>query len=257
MAILGLNFDHYKGVSMSGLQPYSVWDRMTRIFHWVNAICILLLMMIGIMIINHNAIGIDGSEELILKKLHSWVGYVFLANLIWRYVWGFIGNRYARWGAVLPVGKGYVSSLKEYIAGFKTGNPVHYLGHNPAARLSVSILFLLITIQAITGLIITGTDVFYPPFGGYIQEWIAPAGVNPADLLPGNREMYDPDAYAEMRAFRSPIITVHLYNAYLLMLLIPFHIIGVIVTDIKEGSGLISAMFTGKKMFDSKPVDSE
>lgn len=242
---------------MSGLQSYPVWDKTTRIFHWLNAVCILLLIMFGLMILNHNAIGIDGTEEIILKKLHASVGYVFVTNLIWRYIWGFIGNHYARWKAVLPIGKGFIASLKAYLAGLKSGKPVHYLGHNPAARISVTLLFLFITVQAATGLIIAGTDIFYPPFGGFIQEWIAPAGVNPADLVPGTRELYDPDAYAEMRAFRAPILTVHLYNAYILMLMIPLHIIGVIVTDIKEGSGLISAMFTGRKVFDSEPVDKE
>jgi len=242
---------------MSGLKSYPVWDKTTRIFHWLNGVCILLLLMFGVMIINHNAIGIDGTEEIVLKKLHTLVGYVFLTNLIWRYIWGFIGNRYARWGAILPVGKGFIASLKAYLAGFKSGNPVHYLGHNPAARISVTLLFVSITIQGATGLVIAGTDIFYPPFGGFIQEWIAPAGVNPADLIPGTRELYDPDAYAEMRAFRSPILTVHLYNSYFLMCMIPLHIIGVIVTDIKEGSGLISAMFTGRKVFDSEPVDKE
>jgi Ni/Fe-hydrogenase 1 B-type cytochrome subunit len=242
---------------MSGLESYLVWDKTTRIFHWINAVCILLLLMFGLMIMNHNAIGIDGSEELILKKLHTSVGYVFITNLIWRYVWGFIGNHYARWGAILPFHKGFLTSLKEYMAGFKSGKYINYLGHNPAARISITLLFLLITIQALTGLVIAGTDIFYPPFGGFIQEWIAPAGVNPGDLVPGARDMYDPDAYTAMREFRAPILKVHEINSYLLMLFIPVHILSVIVSDIKEGNGIISAMFTGKKVFDSKPIDSE
>jgi VIT1/CCC1 family predicted Fe2+/Mn2+ transporter len=33
------------------------------------------------------------------------------------------------------------------------------------------------------------------------------------------------------------------------------HIVGVVVTELREGGGLVSAMFTGRKVFDRKPVD--
>jgi cytochrome b len=33
------------------------------------------------------------------------------------------------------------------------------------------------------------------------------------------------------------------------------HIVGVVVTELREGGGLVSAMFTGRKVFDRKPAD--
>ncbi len=67
--------------------------------------------------------------------------------------------------------------------------------------------------------------------------------------------MYDPVAYKEMRAFRSPILNTHLYAFYLLIAMIIIHIAAVIVTEVREGGTIISAMFTGRKIVAYKPFD--
>ena len=58
-----------------------------------------------------------------------------------------------------------------------------------------------------------------------------------------------------MRAFRSPFVTVHYWTFYALLVLIVIHIVGVVVAELREGGGLISAMFTGRKVFDQEPTD--
>jgi cytochrome b len=58
-----------------------------------------------------------------------------------------------------------------------------------------------------------------------------------------------------MRSFRSSFVTVHYWNFYALLFLIVIHITGVVVTELREGGGIVSAMFTGRKAFDRKPVD--
>ena len=58
-----------------------------------------------------------------------------------------------------------------------------------------------------------------------------------------------------MRAMRATSAAVHIYSFYLLPLTIDIHIDGVVVTELREGGGLISAMFTGHKVIASKPVD--
>ena len=37
---------------MSEVKRYKVWDRTTRIFHWINALTVLLLMIVGTVILN-------------------------------------------------------------------------------------------------------------------------------------------------------------------------------------------------------------
>ena len=58
-----------------------------------------------------------------------------------------------------------------------------------------------------------------------------------------------------MRAFRKPFITVHEFTFYLLLGLIVLHILAVVITELREGGNLTSAMFTGKKVLDKEPAD--
>jgi cytochrome b len=58
-----------------------------------------------------------------------------------------------------------------------------------------------------------------------------------------------------MRAFRKPFITIHYYGFYVLLVFGFVHILAVIVTEVKEGGSLVSAMFSGKKVLNGPPTD--
>ncbi len=240
------------------LTAYPVWDRTTRVFHWINVICVLALAAIGIVILNANALGVSGEGKVDLKILHAWIGYVFAFNLLWRILWGFFGTRFALWSAVLPGGKGYIPALKSYIKGLRAGDPPAYKGHNPLARLMLAVMFLLLATQLVTGLVLAGTDLYFPPFGHEFAEWATGAGEDHSmleGLVPGAKEMLDPEGYAAMRQFREPFIAIHKLAFFALLIAIVLHITAVIVTEVKERNGLVSAMFTGFKVFDKKPED--
>ncbi|MDX2464457.1 MAG: cytochrome b/b6 domain-containing protein [Porticoccus sp.] len=241
---------------MNQLKSYVVWDACTRWFHWINVICIFTLMAVGIMILNDAALGLSTDGKIRLKEIHTWVGYIFVLNLLWRFIWAFIGNSHARWSAILPGGKGFSQAVRNYVIAFISGKPEYYLGHNPLGRISVFLLFILLAIQALTGLVLAGTDIFYPPFGHWIAQWIAAPDVLPETLLPYSSHMYDAQAYDSMRAFRKPFITTHEYNFFVLSIVIVLHIAAVIITEIREGGGIISAMFNGRKIFNKEPIDA-
>ncbi len=121
----------------------------------------------------------------------------------------------------------------------------------------VSLLLLLLLTQAATGLVLAGTDLYKPPFGGVIAEWVTNADPTMlANITPGSKDYVDPAAYDEMRNFRKPIVTTHLYTFYLLMAAVLLHIVGVVVTEVWEKNGLISAMFSGEKALSAPPVDA-
>jgi Ni,Fe-hydrogenase I cytochrome b subunit len=244
--------------SKQKLTSYPVWDKTVRIFHWVNVLCVLGLIAVGTVILNAKALGVPSDGKILLKSAHVYIGYVFFANLLWRIIWGFVGSHYARWRMILPFGKQYRTQLMDYIAALKAGKPTApYLGHNPIARLMVALLFLLMSIQALTGLVLAGTDVYMPPFGNTIKEWIA-VDVNTIDVIqPYSKEGVNDVAYKDMRDFRKPFITTHYYVFFLLLLAVIMHLLGVVVTELKERNGLVSAMFTGNKVFKDKPVDVE
>lgn len=237
------------------LKYYSVWDRTTRLFHWFNVLCIIGLIGVGVVILNAKALGVSGDGKIVLKLIHVYIGYAFSINLFWRLVWGFIGNKYSRWNAVLPINKGFWKSLCDYTAGLKSGEQPQYLGHNPLAKLMVAVLFLLLITQATTGLVLAGTDLYMPPFGNVISEWVSASPELLDKIKPGSKDGVDLIAYNQMREFRKPFITLHYFSFYGLLVLMFLHIGAVVMTEIREKNGLVSAMITGKKVASKKPVD--
>jgi cytochrome b len=228
-----------------------VWSRNIRLFHWVNVIAITLLIFIGLVILNGKLFGVSTDGKILLKTIHVIVGYVFAINLLFRLIIGFIGNAHERWSKVLPFGKGFLKAL----ADFKQHKKSAYKGHNPVGKLMVLALLSLMSIQMISGLVIAGTDIYYPPFGNYFSQSIAIDKQNIDVIKPYSKINVDEAAYKAMREIRKPFITVHVYAFYGLLFLIPLHILGVIVAERREKSALVSAMITGYKHLPNEKED--
>ena len=237
------------------LDEYKAWDVPTRVFHWLNALLVIALIGTALVIYNGDALGISADGKILLKSVHVSFGYVMAFNLLWRFVWAFFGNRYARWRAILPGGKGYLHSLKAYAASFWSGEPQQYVGHNPLARIGVVLLFVLQMMQVVTGLVIAGTDLFWPPLGYLFADWVAAPGVDPSTIQAGAKQLMDQAAYTNMRGFRAPFVEVHELTFFALTFVIILHVVAVVVTEVKEGGSIISAMFTGRKILSRRPED--
>jgi len=242
-------------MSPPSLQAYRVWDAPTRWFHWINVVCIIGLAAIGTALLYANELGVTDSGKILLKTTHVWIGYVFVLNLAWRVLWAFIGNRHARWAAILPFRAGYGAAVKMYLRELTRGDVRPYLGHNPVARAMISILFVLLALQAATGLVLAGTDIYYPPFGQWIARWVAAPGVDPSTIAPYDKTGIDPASWEAVRSLRSAFVTLHYWNFYALLVVTVIHIAGVVVTELRERGGIVSAMFTGQKVFDREPRD--
>lgn len=249
--------EHWKALIMTKepLRVYTVWDKPTRLFHWINVLAILGLIGLGLVIFNAGTLGVSTPGKILLKELHVLVGYVFALNLLIRLIWGFLGNRHTRWSGMLPGGTGYFRSVRDHLSSFFSTRPKRYLGHTPLGRIGVTVMLALLFVQAVTGLVLAGTDIFYPPLGNWIAGWIAAEGVDPATLVPYAKEMYDEQAYQEMRAFRKPFLTTHVYTFYTLLAVIAVHIAAVVTTEVRGRGTLISAMFTGRKIIEGPPQD--
>ncbi|MFA5952647.1 MAG: cytochrome b/b6 domain-containing protein [Hyphomicrobium sp.] len=242
-------------MSEGTLQYYRVWDAPIRWFHWINVICVVTLAALGTVILYDKELGVTDPGKLLLKTVHVWVGYVFALNLVWRIVWAFVGSPHARWSAILPFRSGYLTGCRCYLTELVRGDVRPYLGHNPVARAMVALLLLLLLTQAITGLVLAGTDIYFPPFGHWIAGWIAAPGVDPSTIIPYNKTGIDPVSWDAMRSFRSTFVAIHYWNFYAILVAVVLHIAGVVVTELREGGGIVSAMFTGRKVFDQQPVD--
>lgn len=234
---------------------HKAWDLPTRVFHWINFITIISLIFIGLVMLFKKELGITGIEAKVsLKELHVLFGYAFVLNYAWRIIWGFIGNKYARWSNTLP-NKGFSDKLRLYIHSVKSGEPQQFVGHNPMGRLAITFILLLMLILAVTGLVRAGTDIYYPPFGSFVAEYITAPGTSPEDIKPYVPDGTDEEKVKNLKAFKGPFGKIHIYSSYVLMFMIVLHIFFVVRAEVREGGGLITAMFTGKKVLKNKPVD--
>lgn len=225
-----------------------VWSSRIRVFHWLNVLCILGLIILGSIILNSKLLGISTDGKILLKTIHVCIGYVFAFNLLLRIMIGLVGKGLEKFSQTLPFTKQFFADVKQY----KADNNTVYKGHNPLGKLMVAALLLLMSVQAVTGLVIAGTDIYYPPFGQYFAESIAIDKSQLALIQPYSKANVNEQAYQAMRDVRSPFITLHVYAFYGLLLLIPLHILGVVFAERKQKSALTSAMITGYKSLPNK-----
>ena len=115
-----------------------VWDLPLRIFHW--------LLVAGFFIAYL-------TEEDLLT-VHVWAGYLVSGLLVFRVVWGFIGNDYARFSNFLCSPVQSIAYLKDMLG----SKPRRYLGHNPAGAAMIVLLLLSLLMTVGTGLAVYGAD---------------------------------------------------------------------------------------------------
>lgn len=237
------------------IKSYAVWDKPTRLFHWVNVILVLALVLVGGIMMYRSELGItELTGKIGLKTLHVCIGYAFALNLLVRLVWGFVGNKYARFSHIFPNAK-TKSDLMLYKSELAAGKNPQYLGHNPKGKFAVLAIMLLLVTIMLTGLFRAGTDIYYPPLGSAIQSYLAESNVDPESLQPYDETGVDVEKAATIKPFKGLAGEVHVYAVYLLLLLILLHIFAVIYTEVKRQPGIISAMFSGKKIIQCQPKD--
>lgn len=240
------------GTARQRLRSYRAWDAPTRWFHWINAILIVALLVFGVAMLTGRWFGIGDEGRHQLQGIHVALGAALTLNLLWRFYWAFRGNRSAQWRAVLPGGPGYWTDLRAYLSAFVAGHPRYYIGHNPLARLGVTVLFILLAAQILSGLLLVGIDQFAPPSG---QSLGAPSATSPISAPVPQLPWAIAWSAADAEALRAPLRAVHLYGFYLLVIAVIQHVVAVITTELWEGGDLVSAMLTGWKSLPGRPED--
>jgi cytochrome b len=91
-----------------------------------------------------------------VKSVHRYVGYVILAAVAVRLIWGFVGARHARFSDFTPS----PARLLGYLKALVRRQEPRYVGHNPAGALMIFGLIGLVTACGITGWMM-GLDAFW------------------------------------------------------------------------------------------------
>ena len=174
-----------------------VWDLPLRIFHW--------LLVAGFFIAY--------LTEDDLLTVHVWAGYLVSGLLVFRLIWGFIGNDYARFSNFLCSPAKSIAYLKDLIA-LKTQR---YLGHNPAGAAMIVLLLVSLLMTVITGFAVYGADQAAGPL---------------AAIGSANEKMWE---------------EVHEFFANFTLILVVAHVIGVAVESYIHRENLVRAMLHGFK----------
>lgn len=187
----------------------NVWDLPIRMFHWS-----LVLFF---------SVAYFSAED--HKTLHAYAGYVVFALIAFRIVWGFVGNRYARFGDFVTRPSAVIAYLKRFIA----RTPPHYTGHNPAGGYMVVALLILLTVVVVTGLEVYGLEGHGPLAATALTLNAATVSIAPDR--------------ARHRFWKG----VHELASNLALALIILHVLSVLVASRIHKENLVKAMITGKK----------
>lgn len=126
-----------------------VWDLPTRLFHWVAVACIA-----GLVVTGYRGGG--------AMEWHARLGYMALALLLFRVVWGIVGGRWSRFSAFACS----PASVINYVRG--GADPRAMVGHNPLGAASALLMLGLLLAQIATGLIGDDEISFTGPLNRFV-----------------------------------------------------------------------------------------
>jgi cytochrome b len=195
----------------------SLWDPVVRLTHWGIAISVLL-----------NAIVTEGGS-----LPHVSLGWLGLALLLLRVIWGVLGPAEARFSAFPPNPAAALRHLREVLR----GKPRPHRSHNPAGALMAYALWATVATVTLTGLVMTGGAT---PMQ-VARDKAAVASGDWSALIKEGESSEDGDT-----SLRHTAEEIHEMAANLLLLLAVLHVAGVFAESRAMRRNLVAPMLLGK-----------
>jgi len=133
-----------------------VWEWPVRFSHWILVITIVSLSITGYYMHAPYVVARGRTAYVMgtMRFVHLVSGFAFLAALLIRMVWFFIGNQWSRWDQFIPTTK---KRLKQLVSvgkyyGFMAWSPVPFIGHNPMAGAAYTVVYGMAVVEVLTGL---------------------------------------------------------------------------------------------------------
>lgn len=211
-----------------------VYEGPLRLWHWVNALCIVVLCITGYLI-GSPPLSVPGEASFhyefgYIRMIHFGAGQILALAFLYRIVWAFLGNHHAHQLFLPPVwsGKwwGEVGHEVRWYA-FLEKTPKKYVGHNPLAQLAMFLMFVIPLFVAI----FTGFAL-YAEGQGIDSWWFAAFGWVFAVLG---------DSFW--------VHTVHHVNMWIIICFAMIHMYVAIREDIMSRQSLVSTMISGWRFF--------
>lgn len=211
-----------------------VYEAPVRIWHWTNALAILVLCVTGYLIgsplpsttgeaSNHYVMGY-------IRFAHFAAAYIFGVGLLGRIYWTFVGNHHARELFSFPIfqsayWKEVIRMAKWYL--FLAPRPGQYVGHNPIARFAMVFVFVPTALfMAISGFALYGEGLQAGSWAAKMFGWVIP-------LLGQSQDVH----------------TWHHLGMWVIILFVIAHIYAAIREDIMGRQSIVSTMISGHRTF--------
>ncbi len=211
-------------------QEVYVWELPVRIYHWVNAICITILVVTGYLIGDPPAFMTVKEASFnywfgAVRFIHFTTAFVFFFNFLFRIYWGFTGNEFSRWYNYFPLKKCQWKEIADVLKAdifLVKKKEFDSIGHNSLASLIYFITFLLFLFQCLTGfgMYAAMSTFFFPK----MFAWIVP--------------VFGGDATTRL---------LHHLNMWAFIIFAVIHVYLVFYHDYTERRGITSSMVNGWK----------
>lgn len=221
-------------------QRVYVWEQPVRWFHWINALCIIVLGVTGWLIAHPPALlsSAEASHSYwfgTIRFVHFATAYVFMFNFAFRLYWASVGNKYTHWRNFFPLTRRQLAQVAAVLRVDilqSSREPVHTLGHNSVAYFTYMGTGLLTVFQVLSGFALYAamSDSWFPQ----LFTWMVP--------LFGSEQNLRLFHYAVLWAFVVFTI-IHIYLVF-------YH-------DYVEGHGVLTSMVGGWKFMEKEKVAAE
>jgi Ni/Fe-hydrogenase 1 B-type cytochrome subunit len=217
-----------------------VYEAPVRAWHWVNALCILVLCVTGYLIgLPPPSVGGEASDSFqfgYIRAAHFIAGQVLAAAFLGRVYWAFVGNHHARQIFYVPFWNArwrreVLWEMRWYA--FLERDPKKYVGHNPLAQIAMFVFMM----GLMTFMIATGFALYAE--GQQAGGW--------ADML-----------FGWVIALFGSSLDVHNWHRLGMWAIVVFsmiHIYAAIREDIMSRQSMVSTMISGHRTFKDDDPD--
>lgn len=218
-----------------------VYEWPVRLWHWVNAACILVLCVTGWFIASPLP-SMDYAEATFqfvmgyMRFAHFAAAQILTVGFFGRIYWAIVGNHHAKQLFYVPIlnkhwWKEVVFELRWYM--FLEAEPKKYVGHNPLAQIAMFFFMTLgITFMLLTGWALYAEGAGQGSLPDLVMGWLIG--------LVGNTQI---------------LHSLHHLGMWFIVVFMIVHIYAAIREDIMSRQSMVSTMISGHRTFKDDRLD--
>lgn len=223
----------FTGERAASHQTVYVYEAPVRLWHWTNALAIVVLAITGYLIGSPlPSLSGEASDHFMMGYIrfaHFAAGYVVAVGFLLRIYWAFVGNRYARQLFLPPVWDktwrwGALYEFKWYL--FLVDKPKKYVGHNPLAATFMFGFMLLLVFQICTGFALYGEGAGHQSWQYRAFGWVF-------SIWPNSQTVH----------------TLHHLTMWGIIVFVILHVYAAVREDIMSRQSMISSIVSGERVF--------